>query len=555
MAFRFVQPGTSHLVAESGPLIQHSIGVEYDRAEQEAGSAVFVISKWQGVHFTYRQVGRMSRALAIGLLKMGLKAGDRVGIWLSNRWEYVVAQMGTAMAGLVLVTINPAYRSQELHHAAKLVGLRVLILQPTLKTSQYHDILAEAGNIPSLQYVIEVGDAVREGSISFNKILRDNERANFAPLRQLKVNANEPVNIQFTSGTTGHPKGSTLSHRNLLNNAYAFGARLGMTSKDVLVVPLPLYHTFGCVLGVLLSMVHRSCIVLPSESFDPVSCLDAISQFKGTVLYGVPTMHLAVHTEFTSAPAGKWNVSSLRGGAMGGSPCPPVLMRKMMDDLGMKDFACAYGMTETSPVSLSTNLSDSVDLRCNTVGTIMPNLELKIVDEHRKVVPVGIAGELLVKGYSVMLGYWNQEDKTREAIVDGFMLTGDLATVDAHGYFRIVGRSKDMIIRGGENIFPAEVENFLLKMPGVMDVAVVGVPSERLGEEVCAWIRPKDPSKHPISKETVHAFCKGRIAHHNIPQFVLCIDEFPMTVTGKVRKNILREMAQERLLGFPKAKL
>lgn len=534
--FRFETPGLSHVL---GPkvhsLLEVDIGTRFRHVSSRAGSRTFIISHNQGVKMTYAEAWEKASSLASSLLKLGLKEGERLGIWIPNRWEWIIAQMATALIGVVLVTINPAYRASEFHHAAKLVGLRALILQRSLKGSDYHKILREAGNVPTLEFIIEVGDSVQPGCISFNSLLQGGSGFEWAPR-----DPNEACNIQFTSGTTGHPKGSVLSHRNILNNGHSLGIRLGVSERDVLVCPLPLYHCFGCVLGVLCIMSHAATIVLSSESFNADAAIESISRYGGTLLYGVPTMMLEVHTAYMKTPS-RYNISALRGGAMGGSPCPPALMRKMADDMNMRQIACVYGMTETSPVSFTTDLDDNMDMRCNTVGRVLDHVEAKIVDTvTRKVVPIGQVGEVCTKGYSVMLGYWNQPDKTKEAITsDGFMQTGDLGSIDAHGYCRIVGRSKDMIIRGGENIFPAEVENFLLKMPGVQDVSVIGVPDERMGEEVCAWIRPKAGQEFTVKQ--VHDFCKGKIGHYKIPRYIFNVAEFPLTVTGKVKKNEMRE--------------
>ena len=501
---------------------------------------------------SFNEVHRRANALANALLDLGLKDGERVGVWLPNRWEWVVTQFACAKAGFILVNVNPAYRSSELHYAAKLVGLRALIMQASLKTSDYHKILSEAGNIPSLLHVIEVGYDVHEKCISFNKLIFEGSSHSDSQLKSKKISCYDAVNIQFTSGTTGHPKGTVLSHHNILNNGYHFGVRLGMKDSDKVLLPVPLYHCFGCVCGVLAALVLDATIVLPSESFNAEACLHSIDLYGVTIMYGVPTMHLEVELFHQRNPKFH-NVQSLIGGAMGGSPCPPDLMKKMIK-LGMKDMVCAYGMTETSPVSFSTCSEDSLENQCNTVGTVLDHVEVKIVDQQSgKTLKIGEVGELCTRGYSVMTGYWNQEDKTKEAITeDGFMKTGDLASIDSHGFCRIVGRSKDMIIRGGENIFPAEVENFLLKMPGVNDVAIIGVPDQRFGEEVCAWIRPKHDD---LTVEQVKKFCKNKIAHYKVPRYVFNVKEFPLTVTGKVRKQDMRTKTVEWLKNKPKSKL
>ncbi len=471
------------------------------------------------------------------------------------------------MAGVVLTTMNPAYRASELHHAATLIGIKGLVMQARVKSSDYHAILKEAGNIHSLDWVIEVGESVRPTSVPFNDLLVAPPGGYF--VIDESASCRDAANIQFTSGTTGSPKGAVLSHYNIVNNAMSFGRRLMISDRDVLVIPLPLYHCFGLNLGVVTTICCRATIVLPSESFDANATLNAIANQRGTLVYGVPTMLLELHLAHTAKGAPVRDIFALRGGGIGGSPCPPELMQKLIRDLKMTQIACAYGMTETSPVSLSTVrmslsfvfvfffffffplfkcIEDSVDLRCSTVGRVMPHLEVKIVSEQGAVLPLNSVGEVLVKGYSVMLGYWNNADKTRESIVDGFMKTGDLASCDDRGFFRIVGRSKDMIIRGGENVFPTEVESFLLTMPGVKDAAVIGVPDARLGEEVCAWIRTHEGGPHePITLDSVKRFCSGKIAHFKTPRFVFVVPEFPLTVTGKVQKNVMRETTQKWL--------
>jgi fatty-acyl-CoA synthase len=455
---RFVTPGLAHVAGESGrPLLDMTCGEAFERSERTRPLQTCVVDHEQRVKLSYAEVGRRSRAFALALRGLGMRDGDRVGVWLANRWEWVVTQVACFFEGIILVNVNPAYRASELHYAAKLVGLRALVLQPVLKHSDYYAILTEAGNIPSLEFIIEVGNAVRKSSYSFNAMWQGELHQAFSA--KVLVKSVDACGIQFTSGTTGHPKGTVLNHYGTLNNARSFSERLGMTANDLVVCAPPLYHCFGCVLGTLAVLYRGATIVLASESFSAEACLDSIQLYGATIQYGVPTMLLEIHNLYSSKK-GKWNVATLRAGAMGGSPCPPELMRKCIADLGMRDIACVYGMTETSPISFMSDASDPEDLRCTTVGRILEHVECKVVDQTtRKTLPVGAVGELCTKGYLVMLGYWQQPDKTKEAIQDGWMLTGDLASIDSHGYCRIVGRSKDMIIRGGENIFPAEATN------------------------------------------------------------------------------------------------
>lgn len=409
-------PGLSHVVgARTTPLLECTIGEALVLAAERHADRPFVVDHPQRVTLTYAGMLERSRALAaaLGAPPLLLRPGDRVGVWIGSRWEWVVTQMACALAGLVLVNVNPAYRASELHYACKLVGVRALVMQAHLKSSDYHALLAQAGNVPSLEWVVEVGEGpVREGCLSFNDLLRRGAVAG-SSVRPVG-HARDACNIQFTSGTTGHPKGSTLSHRNILNNARDTGTRLGLGPTDVLVLPVPLYHCFGCVLGTLAALAHGASIVLPAESYDAAATLECASLYRASFIYGVPTMLLDVHTLYVKDPS-KYDLSRLRGGAMGGSPCPAVLMAALMKDMHMQDLACVYGMTETSPLSVATNLTDSPELRCNTVGTVLDHVEVKVVDERNgQTQPTGVIGELWTKGYSVMLGYWGQPDKTKE---------------------------------------------------------------------------------------------------------------------------------------------
>jgi fatty-acyl-CoA synthase len=545
--------------ANATPLIGETIGVHFDRTIERWGDRPGLTVSQQGVRWTWRELAERVDALAAGLLTLGLAPGDRVGIWSPNNAEWVVTQFATAKAGLVLVNINPAYRLSELEYALNKVGCRALVTATQFKTSDYIGMVntlapelarskpghLDAARLPNLRTVIQIGESPSPGTIPFQDVCRmggENERARLAELAGT-LQFDDPINIQFTSGTTGLPKGATLTHHNILNNGFFLGERMHYTEHDKVCIPVPLYHCFGMVIGNLACMTHGSTIVLPGEGFDPLATLKAVADERCTSLYGVPTMFIAEldHPEF-----GKFDLSSLRTGMMAGSPCPIEVMRRCVNDMNLREMTIGYGMTETSPVSTQTLIGDSLEMQTGTVGQVHPHVEIKIIGADGRIVPPGTPGEFCTRGYSVMLGYWDDPERTAEAIDrNGWMHTGDLATMDLDGYCKIVGRIKDMVIRGGENIYPREIEEFLYRHPAIQDVQVFGVSDERYGEELCAWIRLRPGSA--LGEADVRAFCQGQIAHYKIPRHVRFVDEFPMTVTGKVQKYIMRERMAEEL--------
>jgi fatty-acyl-CoA synthase len=518
--------GPSEPPAPSG-----TIGEWLDRTTSQFGDRLALVMRWQGVRWTWSELRDKVDALARGLDDLGIVAGDRVGICAPNCVEWVLTQLATARIGAILVSVNPAYRTHELHHTLHLSGVRALVTAARFKSSDYLGIIAEiAPGLPDLQHVIEVGGKGDGGRIAFDALLLPGGPV--AP--RVALGESQPINIQFTSGTTGAPKGATLSHRNLLHNAASAAAGMQLGPDDMLCIPVPLYHCFGMVLGVLVCLVSGAAMVFPGETFDPATVLGCVSDDHCTALHGVPTMFLAMldHPDF-----GRFDLSSLRTGIAAGAPCPPAMMRRMIDQMNLRDITIGYGMTETSPLSTQTRSGADLETRTDTVGQMLPQFEGRVIDAEGALVPLGTPGEYCSRGPGVMLGYWNQPEATATAIRDGWMHSGDLATMDELGRFRIVGRIKDMIIRGGENVYPAEIEAFLLGHPGVADVAVFGVPDERLGERVCAWIRPRGA----VEPDTIIAWCSGRIAHHKVPSIVRIVDEFPMTVTGKIQKFMMRD--------------
>jgi fatty-acyl-CoA synthase len=541
------------------PLIGDTIGAHLDRIAERYPERDALVVPHQCVRWSWRQLRERADRLAAGLLGLGLHPGDRIGIWSQNRAEWVLTQFATAKAGLVMVNINPAYRRAELEYALAKVGCRALILAPGYKSSDYlgmlRDLVPEldgaapgelrSATLPELRHVIRLGPGSTPGMLDFDTVAQCAGAADMARLHEVAgtLQFDDPVNIQFTSGTTGAPKGATLTHHNILNNGFFIGEAMRLTERDRLCIPVPLYHCFGMVLGNLACMTHGAAMVYPSEGFDAGAVLATVQAERCTALHGVPTMFIALldHPDFASFDLGK-----LRTGIMAGSPCPMEVMQRVMRQMHMDEITIAYGMTETSPVSFQTSVDDPLSCRVGTVGRIHPHLEVKIVDTDGKVVPRGATGELLTRGYSVMLGYWGDEARTREAIdAAGWMHTGDLATLDADGYCRIVGRAKDMVIRGGENIYPREVEEFLYRHPKVQDVQCVGVPDPKYGEELCACIVLR-PGEHADADE-IRAFCQGQIAHYKIPRYVRFVDGFPMTVTGKIQKFMLRQQAADAL--------
>ena len=535
------------------PLIGETIGAHFDRMAAKYAARDALVVRHQDVRWSWAELKRRVDNLACSLRRLGLAPGERIGIWSQNCSEWVLTQFATAKAGLILVNINPAYRRSELEYALNKVGCKALILSPSFKTSNYIEILQSvAVDLKSLETVIRLGKEKTAGMLNFDELLVDASDAEVEQLEALgrTLQFDDPINIQFTSGTTGAPKGATLTHHNILNNGYFIGEAMRFSEKDRLCIPVPLYHCFGMVLGNLACLTHGATMVYPEGGFEPKSVLEAVQAERCTALHGVPTMFIAVldHPDFA-----KYDLSTLRTGIMAGSPCPVEVMKRVADKMNMREVTIAYGMTETSPVSFQSSVDDPLERRVSTVGRIQPHIEVKIVDAENRVVPRGEKGELLTRGYCVMLGYWNDEEKTREAIdAAGWMHTGDLATIDAEGYCNIVGRSKDMVIRGGENIYPREVEEFLYRHPKVQDVQCVGVPDDRYGEELCACVVLRQGTS--ATEEEIREFCRGQIAHYKIPRYVKFVDGFPMTITGKIQKYLLRrQMADEMGLKAQKA--
>jgi fatty-acyl-CoA synthase len=539
--------------ASAVPLIGETIGVYFDQAAARWRERDALIVRQQNVRWSYGELQRRVDDFAAGLLALGLEPGDRVGIWSPNNAEWVVTQFATAKAGLILVNINPAYRLTELDYALNKVGCKALVTADHFKTSDYVGMLRELapeidrsapGNLkskrlPALMSLIRIGADAQRGFFRFDDVLAMGGERHRTQLAEIapRLQFDDAINIQFTSGTTGAPKGATLTHHNILNNGYFIGEAMKLTERDRVCIPVPLYHCFGMVLGNLACITHGAAMIYPAEGFDPLATLEAVEAERCTALYGVPTMFIAElgHPEFK-----RFDLASLRTGIMAGSPCPIEVMKRCVAEMNMSEVTIAYGMTETSPVSTQTSCDDPLERRVATVGRVHPHVEVKIVDSEGRIVPPGVAGEFCTRGYSVMLGYWGDEEKTAEAIDRaGWMHTGDLATIDAEGYCNIVGRIKDMVIRGGENVYPREVEEFLFRHPKVEAVQVVGVPDAKYGEELCAWVKLKPGER--ASAEEIQGFCKGQIAHYKIPRYIRFVDSFPMTVTGKVQKFIIRE--------------
>lgn len=513
----------------------------------------------QSIRWTYAEFDDAVDALAGGLLELGFDKGDRVGVWSPNRSEWLLAQFATARLGLVLVNINPAYRVFELEYALNKVGCRGLIMAPNFKTSDYVDILRElapelaesrpgnlqARKLPHLKTIICMGDETPPGMLAFNDVMATGRSVSAARLDAVTetLDCNDPVNIQFTSGTTGLPKGACLTHRNIVNNANFVTAAMEFTHADRLCIPVPFYHCFGMVMGTLGCVTKGATMVVPGEGFEPVSTLRAVSEEKCTALYGVPTMFVAM---LDQPDLDTHDFSHLRTGIMAGAPCPVEVMKKVQSLMNMSQVTIAYGMTETSPVSFQSNVDDPLEKRVSSVGRIHPHVDVKIVDENGDIVAVGQQGELLTRGYSVMRSYWDDAEQTARAIdSDGWMHTGDLATIDAEGYCNITGRVKDMICRGGENIYPREIEEFLYTHPLVSQVQVFGLPDDRYGEITCAWIILKPDAS--LAEQDIIDYCKGRIAHFKVPAYIRFKDELPMTVTGKPQKFIMRDAMIEEL--------
>lgn len=549
----------SYTRGAQAPLLSLTIGEAFDQTVAKYPEREAVISREQNVRMTWSELSELVNKSARALLALGVEPGDRVGIWSPNCLQWMVVQYATAKVGAILVNINPAYRTSELEYALKQSGCAWLISAAAFKSSDYHAMISdllpelapatpgklESPRLPMLRGVISLSDFPAPGMMSWQSVLSGAHGVTDEQLAEVSsgLQFDDPINIQYTSGTTGFPKGATLSHYNILNNGFTVGESLGLTEEDRMVIPVPLYHCFGMVMGNLGALTHGSTIIYPSAAFDPVTTLRTVAEEKATVLYGVPTMFISM-LDCEERPT--LDISSLRTGIMAGAICPIEVMRRVIDQMNMKEVQIAYGMTETSPVSTQTAHNDSLEHRTTTVGRTQPNLESKIVDEEGKIVPRGQIGELCTRGYSVMLGYWNNPDATKDAIDDArWMHTGDLAVMDDSGYIQIVGRNKDMIIRGGENVYPREIEEFLYTHERVAEVQVVGVPCKKFGEEIVAWVQ-----LHPgdrVSAEELREYCKGQIAHFKIPKFIKFVDEFPMTISGKIQKFKMREISAAEL--------
>jgi fatty-acyl-CoA synthase len=537
----------------SKPLLEETLGQFFDHIAERWPDREAVVSRHQNIRWTYRQFQEQVDALAAGLLALGLEKGDRVGIWSHNNAEWVTTQFATPKAGLILVNINPASRRAELIYALNKVGCKALITMPAFKTSNYIEMLMDvapelqhcppgalqAAQLPDLRSVIRLGEEKTPGMYNFADITAMANESQRQRLRELaaELQPTDAINIQFTSGTTGNPKGATLTHRNVLNNGFFIGEAMKLTEQDRLCIPVPLYHCFGMVLSNLACITHGGTIVYPTEAFEPRAVLETVQAERCTGLQGVPTMFIA---ELNDPDLKQYDLGSLRTGIMAGSPCPIEVMKRVVSEMHMSQVTICYGMTETSPVSFQSSTEEPLERRVSTVGRVHPHLEVKIIDSEGKIVPLGTPGELCVRGYSVMLGYWGDAARTHEAVdAEGWMHTGDLATLDEEGYCNIVGRIKDMVIRGGENIYPREIEEYLYRHPDIQDVQVVGVPDKKYGEELCAWIILREGAS--LNEEQVREFCRGQIAHYKIPRYIRFVKEFPMTITGKIQKFLIRK--------------
>ncbi len=536
----------------SHPLLGETIGASLRRIAAAFGEQEALVDVPSGRRWTYRQLDGDVDAVATGLLTAGIETGDRVGIWAPNCPEWVLLQYATARMGAILVNINPAYRTHELGYVLRQSGIRLLVSAESFKTSDYRAMIGEVrGDLDQLAQVIFIGtaewDELAAGSAGDGgggAGEAGDGPAELLAARAATLSFDDAINIQYTSGTTGFPKGATLSHHNILNNGFFIGEMCRYTEQDRVCIPVPFYHCFGMVLGNLAVTTHGACIVIPAPGFDPAASLRAVQQERCTSLYGVPTMFIA---ELALPGFAGYDLSTLRTGIMAGSPCPVEVMKRVVSEMNMAEVTIAYGMTETSPVSAQTRADDDMDRRVSTVGRVHPHVEVKVIDpESGLVLPRGVPGEMCTRGYSVMLGYWNEPERTADVIDSArWMHTGDLAVLDAAGYLNIVGRIKDMVIRGGENVYPREVEEFLYAHPLIEDVQVIGVPDERFGEELCAWVRLRAGAE--LTGEQIRAYCTGKIAHYKIPRYVRFTSEFPMTVTGKVQKFKMREVSVAEL--------
>ncbi|MEV0660273.1 AMP-binding protein [Actinomadura luteofluorescens] len=526
----------------AAPLLGDTIGANLDRTVAAHAERDALVERASGRRWTYEQFSDDVEAVALGLRDLGVVKGDRVGIWAPNCAEWMLVQYATAKLGAILVNINPAYRVHELEFVLNQAGIRTLVATPVFRSSDYAAMIEQVR-----PRCAALRDVVLIGTPEWDALLEAGRTGEPGVLEEIgrMLTADDPINIQYTSGTTGFPKGATLSHHNILNNGYFVGELCGYDEEDRVCVPVPFYHCFGMVMGNLAATSHGACIVIPAPAFDPKATLEAVAAERCTSLYGVPTMFIAVLNEPSLTGL---DLSCLRTGIMAGSPCPVEVMRQVIERLGMSEVAICYGMTETSPVSTQTRAGDSLERRVSTVGTVLPHLEIKVVDPETGVtLPRGVPGEFCTRGYSVMLGYWEEPDKTAEAVDTArWMHTGDLAVMDEEGYVTITGRIKDMVIRGGENIYPREIEEFLYTHPDIVDAQVIGVPDEKYGEELMAWVRLREGVPGLTAGE-LRAFCEGRLAHYKIPRYVHVVEEFPMTVTGKIRKVQMRAEAVDIL--------
>lgn len=532
------------------PLIGETIGAHFDRIAERYPEREAVVSVHQNVRLTYREMRGATDLFARGLMALGVRHGDRVGIWSTNTLEWTIAQFATPKIGAILVNINPAYRSTEAAYALRQSGVSVLLVQVRHKTSAYVDILREIrDDVPALRTIVFIGDdeldAVVVGAMRWNDVNDAAENVTSGQLadRLARAQFDEAINIQYTSGTTGFPKGAALTHHNILNNGFFIGEGCRYTDADRVCVPVPFYHCFGMVLGNLAIVTHGATLVIPNYAFDAKMTMDAVVKERCTALYGVPTMFIA---EFALPNFREYDCTTLRTGIMAGSPCPVEIMKRVRVEMHMPEVTICYGMTETSPVSTQTAVDDALDKRIGSVGRVHPHLEVKIVDEEGRIVPRNVPGELCTRGYSVMLGYWNDPENSALVIDSArYMHTGDIATMDEDGYLNIAGRIKDMVIRGGENVYPREIEEYLYTHPAIQDVSVIGVPDEKYGEELCAWVVLH--RGHDVDAEAIKAFCRDKIARYKVPRYVRFVEAFPMTVTGKIQKFKMREISTVEL--------
>ncbi len=549
----------SHVIGTSEPpLLKETIGQALSAAAAQYGTREAVVSVHQAVRLSYRELNAKAEAIGAGLLSLGLEPGDRVGIWAPNCIEWTLTQFATAKAGLILVNINPAYRLFELEYALNKVECRALILAESFKSSRYFEMIQSLApelasseprrlrseKLPTLEMVIGFADSIPAGFIDYASLPghASEREISLVAAFEKSLDPFSPINIQFTSGTTGLPKGATLTHHNILNNAFSVGEAIRLTPDDRLAIPVPLYHCFGMVMGNLGCLTHGATMVYPSPVFDPAETLQAVQDERCTALYGVPTMFVA---ELALDNFSEFDVSTLRTGIMAGSPCPIEVMKRVIDDMNMSEVTIAYGMTETSPTSFQSSVDDPIERRVSTIGRVQPHVEVKIIDELGRTVPFGVTGEICTRGYCVMPGYWNDNEKTDECLIDGWMHSGDLGTIDEAGYGNIVGRLKDMVIRGGENLYPREIEEFLYSHDDVVGVEVFGVPDQKFGEELCAWINLRDGAS--LTAEDIRSFCEGQISHFKIPRYIRFVDEFPLTVTGKAQKFHMRDAMVKEL--------